>query len=111
MISISTFLLDDAGVLIAPEFTSSEFEGLSRRVQKTATLDGGVDVQDLGYTDLDRPVSIDVPCSRAVYDQLKYLIANYSELGLSTRAGFNTVALKSVKRNDEKITLVFELIA
>lgn len=111
MIGFSTLTLDINGTLIADELPSSDYRKHKRRVKKTATLDGGVVVEDQGYVDMDRVVSIDLKSSKAIYDRLRYYIQNYSELGLSTQLGYNTAAIKSMSDSDGKINIQCELIS
>jgi hypothetical protein len=59
-----------------------------RRVNRIATLDGGVAVNDFGFTDADRTINmIWQPVSRAVEDAIDRLVQTYDRLHVSTRAG------------------------
>ena len=56
-----------------------------RRVSRTATLDGGVSINDNGYVPGDRDISIKVPnASKAIADYLAYIAETYSQIIIST---------------------------
>lgn len=111
MISFSTPLIDPSGELVLNELPASDVRTLMRRVQSTQTLDGGRDIEDLGFQLADRPIEIQVHSTAAVYDQVKYLIQNYPLVGFSSRLGFHQAAIKQVRDMDGKITISCELAA
>ena len=105
MIGISTPTLDQSGELILHELGDTAISQYSRRINATATLDGGVSVEDNGFTGIDRPISIAVKSTTAIMASLKYLLENYTTVNLSTREGFNTAVIKKLNDIDGKITL------
>jgi hypothetical protein len=109
MIGISTLTIDPSGALLLDEHPDTLINQLERRIQKTATLDGGVDVEDLGFTDADRSTEIVIDSTPALYEQLRYLITNYATVGISSRMGYNTAAIKRVSDLDGKIKVTCEL--
>lgn len=88
-ISISSALFDIAGYITAEiDRAGSRLDYLSRRISRSATLDGGAYVVDNGYTAADadftivfRPLS---PADRATIERLTTL---HSELIISTDRG------------------------
>lgn len=88
-ISLSSSLFDPLGHLIADiDRTNSRLDYLSRRISRSATLDGGAYVVDNGYTASDadftivfKPLS---PAQRATIERLTTL---HSELIISTDRG------------------------
>jgi len=88
MIGLSTRTFDLAGAIIIRELPGeSDLEVFERRLSKTATLDGGVVVEDRGYTHGDRTFTVVAPTSIALRDALSYLTQSYSELVVSTAGG------------------------
>ena len=56
-----------------------------RRVSRTATLDGGVSINDNGYAPGDRDITIKVPnASKVISDYLAYIAETYSQIIIST---------------------------
>lgn len=74
------------------ELASSVIKNYSRRVSRTATLDGGSVVTDSGYTDTDRTLTIQTRITEAQETILKYLIQTYALLTVVTDEGCYTCA-------------------
>lgn len=89
MISISSAAFDPSGVLLLPEvLPASALRGASRRVTKTATLDGGVSVSDTGSTDADRDLVVIVPdATLAQIERASRLVSIYPLVSVSTGEG------------------------
>lgn len=111
MIGFSTPILDVNGIFIFKEHPTTQLHSFSRRLNRTATLDGGVDVEDLGYADVDRPVEIVVFFSVQLLDSFKYLLENYASVGLSTQLGFNIVNIRSVRHVNDTIKITCEIVS
>ena len=62
----------------------------TRRASVTPTLDGGVAVQDGGFSHGDRAIDVRVMPTRNDLDTLKYIIENYSQINCAMREGFFT---------------------
>ena len=58
MIAVSTVHFDPQGSRVFRHINDQENRSGSRRVSRTATLDGGCTIYDTGYTDSDRTVTI-----------------------------------------------------
>ena len=58
MIAVSTIHFDPQGTRIFRHISDQENRTGSRRVARTATLDGGCTIYDTGYTDADRTVTV-----------------------------------------------------
>jgi len=90
MIGISTLVYDLNGFRIFPDEIldpqkSNENLKWSRRVSRTATLDGGVAVYDTGYAPGDRDITIRVPGGpREIVDWMAYMAKTYTEIVIST---------------------------
>ena len=72
------------------ELTLTSRDGLydgGRRVTRTETTDGGVVVQDGGFTHGDRTFVFPCRVNRAEIERLAYMRANHSQLRCVTREG------------------------
>jgi len=58
MIGVASIIFDTEGTWIFRSKMSAEGESGNRRATRTATLDGGVAVSDLGYSEGDREISV-----------------------------------------------------
>jgi hypothetical protein len=58
---------------------------LTRRVSRTATLDGGTSIYDTGYAPGDRDITVKVPAaSKAIADYLAYITKIYNQVLVAT---------------------------
>jgi hypothetical protein len=90
MIGISTQTYDLNGARIFKVDLSSELANRkgSRRVERTATLDGGVAIYDTGYSESDRDILIEVPgATPADIDFARYIVENYGLVNITTLDG------------------------
>lgn len=77
-----------------------------RRVARIATLDGGVVVNDAGFSDGDRTIQLSwTPVSSAAEDTVERLVRNYTRLTLGTRFGVFLVSPENYSYKPEKSTL------
>ncbi len=105
MISITTPTFDIAGhVMIDPRPDNSET--ITRRVNRVATLDGGVAINDGGYTDGDRTLSYTWrTVSKAHTETLSRMVQNYSLLTVATPDGVYSAAPSSFDYGKAESTL------
>lgn len=90
MIAIATETYDVAGHKVFENSDREEIlnESGARRCTRTATLDGGCEVYDTGYTDSDRVIQIhEKDASQSMIDYVKYIIKNYSSIIVAVRDG------------------------
>lgn len=90
MIALSTEVQDIIGDRIFPNADRDENlnESGNRRCTRTATLDGGCEVYDTGYSDSDRVIHVkDKNAAQALIDYAKYLVRNYSSIIVATKDG------------------------
>ena len=89
IVSFCSYLFDYAGQhLFEPDMQNSDFTFTSRRVSRTATLDGGALIVDNGYTPSDATFIISLPHITAQERAaLLSTIQNHSLLVLSTKTG------------------------
>ena len=89
MIGISTIEYDIYGFLKLNEDITTKTESIQRRVSKTATLDGGVSLGDMGYTDSDRTFDISISeISAYNLNLIIRLMKQYPLLHFSTSDGY-----------------------
>ena len=91
MIGISTQVQSTYHLLLQHRATSRIRE-YTRRVSRTATLDGSSVITDSGYTDTDRTLEIRAEISENERDDLAYMFKTYSLLNVSTPDGFFSCA-------------------
>ena len=94
IIGISTTIYDIDGAIILKDILqrSTSVKSLTRRINKVATLDGGVIVEDRGFSEGDRNFEIFVPFSQTVHDIMLRLIKTYDQLLLTNDEGAFLVA-------------------
>ena len=93
MIGISATVFDPLGAryFYRRELSMSSVVGNrsgSRRVSRTATLDGGCTVTDSGYAVADKTVKIECPNpSIEIIEFLAYIVQNYNTVRVCTEEG------------------------
>jgi len=106
-LAATTFDLDGAVTLrVLP---GSDFGEIRRRMNRIATLDGGVVTNDFGATDGDRTIRLQwAPMAPADEALAARLVRLYSRLRLSCRDGLYLVAPESYKAspNQSVMTLL-----
>lgn len=109
LIHLSTTTFDLDGAVTIDVMPESDFGETRRRMNRIATLDGGVVTNDFGATDGDRTIRLQwrtlAPADEALAARLVRL---YSRLRLSCRAGLYLVAPESYKSsaNQSVMTLL-----
>lgn len=108
MIAISTLVYDLSGHIVLNESPKSIIPNITRRVSRTATLDGKSSVYDLGSSVSDGTYIIRVfNLSIADRDKIKLLAQSYSLVRLSTRQGCMLGVIKSLNVEDNPLEFVF----
>jgi hypothetical protein len=99
MIGISTRSFDNKGhIRLKPDLTKSKLGNIARRVKVTSTLDGGVAVEDRGFTKTDMQFSVVFNSVEATNEHVEYLVKNYKELRVAINSDIYWCApLKLVK--------------
>ena len=84
MIGIATPTYDLNGVLVLLDFivSASNFRDLSRRSTRTATLDGSAVLNDLGFSDSDRTITLAIKPTEDEESVLKNVVKFYSSVKL-----------------------------
>lgn len=90
---------------------SSNFDYLSRRISRTATLDGGCHIADNGFTPSDGNITIVIPASnnnKILQANIQQLIQQFGLFTISTaRHGFFICAFESVVFDKGELKLNF----
>lgn len=106
MISITTSSYDLNGQLILNEDSSSDLKSNRRRVSRTATLDGGCDITDQGFSHSDRTLRIrNENISQNNADTLWYLFQTYSLIQVSIPDGCYKAAIKDLKIDEGNLRM------
>lgn len=89
MIGLAAQVFDlNGAVILERTDAESETAGISRRVQRTATLDGGAVINDTGYAAADRTLKIVAEqVGEAVFAAVARLVRSYSQIVVATRDG------------------------
>jgi hypothetical protein len=105
-ISISTPTYDPKGLILLDYDSKSQDGTLSRRVSRTATMDGGCTYDDLGFSWSDVDLSLQfLSLSKDQQEQLSYLVKTYGELVVVTRLGAMKALVESYSFRDGRADL------
>jgi hypothetical protein len=98
IIGISSYLFDPLGArTFVLNMGQTQLQNLERRVSRVKTLDGGVFVSDLGFSDGDRTFALAVPLHvKADYDFFQRLLSLYPRVVVSTEDGAFDCYVQSV---------------
>jgi hypothetical protein len=108
MIGISTLTYDLDGHVIIREGVNSQNPVLSRRVTRTATLDGKATLNDLGFSDSDGTFFLSMMhVTQDQIDTLRHMIQNYSKLMLCFKHGAFEGVISSLDTNSLPILATF----
>lgn len=105
MISLSALTYDPAGVVLLNVLPKSETKSITRRVNRSSTLDGGVAVNDFGYAVGDRTFTLHWKPSRALHESVARLVRLYGSVRVATDEGVFLAALEGMRESAEETTL------
>jgi hypothetical protein len=107
MISISSPVFDVDGNMLSHRLdTTANLFTQSRRVSRTATLDGSAIIEDLGYSVADRTLTLAVRgLSRSDADNLERMVQGNTRLVVSSDAGIFSCAISNYNYSDGVATL------
>lgn len=106
MISLSSVTFDLDGSVVLHNTDRSDLTNTERRVTRTATLDGGVVLADMGYVDGDRTLRVSVRNpSLELEGQTAYLQRTYPLVIMTCREGgfLGTIATMQHRRGELSI--------
>jgi hypothetical protein len=108
MVSISPPTFDIVGPLLIQEDATSNMVSESRRVSRTATLDGGVAISDMGYAHGDRTFQIKIKnATRELIEKASYLHRNYPYLILANYEGVFLGAVASLALRNGELSITY----
>jgi hypothetical protein len=111
-ITLSTKVYDLNGFSILKNVQNEVDVVLSRRVQSTKVLNGGVWVNDMGFSHGDSVYRYSMKnVSKSLYEQLSYLIKNHSDFFLVNNDGAFAVKLKNLTMASSVLTLSFTVVS
>jgi len=106
LIHLATTTFDLDGALTLRALASSDFGETRRRMNRIATLDGGVVFNDFGATDGDRTIRLQwVPQDAASEAQIARLVRLYQRLRISCPDGVYLAAPESYKSSQNLSTM------
>ena len=86
-VTFESTVFDPVGSISLDALPGSELSACTRRVTRTATLDGQAVIIDNGYTAADSTLSVDAWVTEAEYRRLQHLMQTYPEIIASTPEG------------------------
>jgi hypothetical protein len=111
IVGLSSPTFDLNGNVSINALGSSDVDTIDRRVNRVKTLDGGVVVNDGGFSHGDRTVRIAWKVTNAAqFSALQYLVQTYSQLRLSLRDGVYLCAPYSLSQTEGEGQLELWLI-
>ena len=96
MISISTTTSNTAGAVVIKDKPESEKRRYPKRIQRSATLDGGAVIADLGFSHGDRTLKIKAELSEAEATKLINIHQTETLVNISIEDGFFSGAIGSL---------------
>lgn len=109
MVIITTVNYDPLGFVILHANSDSKPETFTRRLTRTATLDGKSSISDMGYTASDATIELAVTdITQTAIDRLEYLVQTYPLVNLSINNSVYEGALSRV--NTSKIPIKIDFL-
>lgn len=110
-IAIATLTFNLDGYLFFKAGPGTSLFNLNRRVSRTQTLDGGVFLDDRGFTHGDRSLSIVATLTRDEFDRIREISQNYGSIRVSFIDGVYVGSIVSVSINNQLLTEIQILIS
>lgn len=87
MIFIASRAFDPDGHITITALPDSDIDGLTRRANRTATLDLGAAINDRGFTHADRTFNIRWRTSKATREAVGHIVRTHSQVRVTTAEG------------------------
>ena len=97
-ITLESTVFDPVGVISLEALPGSDLSASTRRVTRTATLDGQAIIIDNGYTSADSTLAIEATLTEAEAQRLHHLMQIYPEIIASTPDGCYLGVIDSVRQ-------------
>jgi hypothetical protein len=112
MLTLSAPTFDPLGHVRLHLLPRSDLQSISRRVNRQKTLDGGVVINDGGYSHGDRTLDVRWRLrSEAEYESVARLARLYPELTVAARGGVYRAAVQSLTLRNGEAELTLLVIA
>lgn len=108
-VSVSSIAFDLTGYAGIDPLNDSDYGVMIRRSNKVQTLDGGVSVNDYGYTDGDRAFEVRLIPDAETDAALRYLVEYHSLVNVSTKEGFFIAIPIAYEPGTEHATLTLSI--
>jgi len=110
MISITTDTASNYVPIILNELPSSDLDTETARISRAATLDGGVYINNTGFSDGDRTLKITARLTDDDVTNLNYVKNNFLSIILSMKDGAYKAAIQNISRtgNQYNLTIYIE---
>ena len=112
MVVISSLVFDVYGSLVIKRLNNdTRLEEATRRITRTATLDGSASIYDGGYSAADRILVVGAsPFTEAMLERAKYLMENYPRVIVTCIAGGFECSFETYSVDENSLTLRFLVI-
>lgn len=108
---LSAIPFDPAGHARINALATSDMAGASRRLNRVQTLDGGVAINDGGYTPADATWTIRWrPDGSTEFDAVSRMVRLYARLRVITESGVFTAAPESIGLRNGEATLTLLIL-
>jgi len=106
-VTLSPTVFDVDGGVTIPLGPGSDLRTFTRRIQRSATLDGGAVVVDNGYSPADRTFTIDLQkLTKEQFDRVAEMVRDYGELVAATSEGVFHVTPQRISESGKSMTLL-----
>ena len=109
-VTFESTVFDPVGSIGLDALPGSDLSASTRRVTRTATLDGNAVIIDNGYTAADSTLSVEAWVTETEYQRLQHLMQTYPELIASTLDGCYLGVIDALRPGGQGQTLVSFLI-
>ncbi|MFM2007249.1 MAG: hypothetical protein RLZZ09_2904 [Pseudomonadota bacterium] len=109
-VTFESTVFDPMGSIGLDALPGSDLSASTRRVTRTATLDGNAVIIDNGYTAADSTLAIEAWVSESDLQRLQHLIQIYPEIVATTLEGCYLGVIDSVRQGGDGKTRVSFLI-
>ena len=107
-ITLESTVFDPVGMISLEALPGSDLSASTRRVTRTATLDGNAVIIDNGYTSADSTLTVEAALTEAAARRLHHLMQIYPEIIASTPDGCYLGVIESVRQGrDGSIAISF----
>jgi hypothetical protein len=106
LIAFEAAVFDPIGAIVIEANPDSQLDTSTRRVTRTATLDGNAAIVDMGYTAADSTLSVSAYLTQAEERTLLRLMRIYPEVVASTSSGCYLGVIDDLRRDTQGTTQI-----